>query len=59
MANEEQIAILKKHGAEAWNAWRTQHPDVRPDLSRADLFRTILIEAHLEKANLIEATDRP
>ena len=36
MANEEHLAILKK-GVAAWNEWRKQHPDIRPDLGGADL----------------------
>ena len=31
MANEEHVALLKQ-GAEAWNAWRHENPDIRPDL---------------------------
>lgn len=32
MANPEHLAILKQ-GIKAWNEWRTQTPDVKPDLS--------------------------
>ena len=32
MANEEHLKILKR-GVEEWNAWREEHPDIRPDLS--------------------------
>jgi hypothetical protein len=35
MANDEHIALLKK--LEAWNAWRDDKPNVRPNLSEADL----------------------
>jgi hypothetical protein len=49
MANDEHVAILKK-GVDAWNAWRDENPDIRPDLSGADLH-----EANLRMANLIEA----
>jgi hypothetical protein len=31
MANEEHLAILRK-GVEAWNAWRKENPDIRPEL---------------------------
>jgi len=34
MANDEHIAKLKE-GVVAWNAWRDQNPDIRPDLSGA------------------------
>jgi hypothetical protein len=34
MANDEHVAMLKK-GVDAWNAWREENPDIRPDLSEA------------------------
>ena len=34
MANEEHVAILKK-GVAAWNEWRRENPDIRPNLSEA------------------------
>ena len=34
MANEEQLRRLKEQGVEAWNAWRDQNEDIRPDVSR-------------------------
>jgi hypothetical protein len=52
MPNNKHVAILKK-GAEIWNAWRDENPNIRPDLSHlngADLRR-----ADLRKANLIGA----
>jgi uncharacterized protein YjbI with pentapeptide repeats len=36
MANDEHVAMLKK-GVDAWNAWRNQNPDIRPDLAGASL----------------------
>lgn len=36
MANSSHVAILRT-GTDAWNMWRSQHPEVRPDLSGADL----------------------
>jgi uncharacterized protein YjbI with pentapeptide repeats len=35
MANQEHLDILKQ-GVEAWNKWREEHPDIRPDLSEAN-----------------------
>jgi len=32
MANEEHVKILKQ-GVEAWNRWREEQPEIRPDLS--------------------------
>jgi len=46
MANEEHVARLKQ-GVDAWNAWRRETPDARPDLRGA-----ILRGAHLMLANL-------
>ncbi len=54
MANKEHLAILKK-GVAAWNVWREQHLDIRPDLSRPDLSAANLGEANLSAANLIGA----
>jgi hypothetical protein len=36
MANDEHVAMLRK-GVAAWNAWRHENPDVRPDLSEANV----------------------
>jgi hypothetical protein len=36
MANDEHVALLKK-GVKAWNAWRDENPDIRRDLSEANL----------------------
>src|ERR1035437_6021172 len=46
MANPEHLKILKQ-GVEQWNKWRAEHPEMRPDLSEADL-----VEADLSGANL-------
>jgi uncharacterized protein YjbI with pentapeptide repeats len=49
MANDKHVALLKQ-GVAAWNAWRDENPDIRPDLSGADLRA-----AYLRRANLIGA----
>jgi hypothetical protein len=54
MANEEHLEILKQ-GVEVWNRWREENPDVRPDLSLADLRWADLSEADLRRAILSEA----
>lgn len=55
MANEEHVAILKQ-GVEAWNRWRTEHPDITPDLRQAATFRTDdLADPELANANLSNA----
>lgn len=51
MANPEHLKILKQ-GVEAWNQWREDSPDVRPDLSGALLNRADLHRAYLSQANL-------
>ena len=37
MANQEQLRTLKKEDVEVWNLWREDNPDVKIDLSDADL----------------------
>jgi uncharacterized protein YjbI with pentapeptide repeats len=54
MANEEHIRILEE-GVEAWNKWRQENPDIRPDLRGAFLFEAHLIGADLSRAYLSRA----
>jgi hypothetical protein len=54
MANPEHLQILKQ-GVEAWNQWRDQHRDIRPDLARADLRGLDLSQADLTGADLTRA----
>ncbi|WP_134496582.1 pentapeptide repeat-containing protein [Microvirga pakistanensis] len=54
MANEEHIAKLK-HGVDAWNAWRADNPDFRPNFGGADLRGVDLRWADLRWASLVEA----
>src|SRR5215510_11219760 len=54
MANDEHVALLKQ-GVDAWNAWRRYNPDIRPDLSEANLSGADLRRAHLYGANLTRA----
>src|SRR6266566_1404188 len=66
MANQEHLDILKQRfdfedGGERWDKWRKHHPDIRPDLSNAQLMDvnlsfTNLEETNLEGANLRGAT---
>ena len=51
MANEKHLRILRQ-GVEAWNRWREDNPDIRPDLSEADLYGAELRGAELFRANL-------
>ena len=56
MANDEHVAMLKK-GVAAWNAWRRENRDIRPNLSganlsEADLQSAILLDTDLTGADL-------
>ena len=51
MANDEHVALLKQ-GVAAWNAWRDENPDIRPDLSGANLSEADLSGANLSGADL-------
>jgi uncharacterized protein YjbI with pentapeptide repeats len=55
MANEDHIARLRKNGVDAWNVWRDETPNIRPDLSGANLSRANLSRANLSVANLHRA----
>ncbi len=54
MANPEHLDVLKQ-GVEQWNRWRKEHPEVRPDLRRADIFQAHLSDANLSKADFAGA----
>ena len=54
MANEEHLRLLRQ-GVEAWNKWREENPDVRPELDGADLSNTFAPSANLSGANLMGA----
>ncbi|TNJ38992.1 pentapeptide repeat-containing protein [Chlorobaculum thiosulfatiphilum] len=51
MANEEQLIILKQ-GTVSWNKWRNTNPDVKIDISGADLRGTDLSGIDLTDAYL-------
>jgi uncharacterized protein YjbI with pentapeptide repeats len=51
MANPEHLEIFK-HGVKEWNEWRIDNPDVRPDLSEADLTGVGLTRADLVAVDL-------
>jgi hypothetical protein len=53
MDNQQQVALLKQ-GRERWNAWRMQHPEIRPNLINADFREINLAGANLYKADLRE-----
>jgi uncharacterized protein YjbI with pentapeptide repeats len=53
MANQDHLARLHSEtGVAAWNNWRSQHPEQRPDLSSCDLIDADLAGIDLSSANL-------
>jgi hypothetical protein len=54
MANNEHVRIIKE-GIPVWNKWRREHPDIVPNLNRANLYRANLDGANLYGANLYGA----
>jgi hypothetical protein len=54
MKNQEQLEILKQ-GAEVWNRWRAEHPDIAITLAGADLYEADLNGVNLNGANLSRA----
>jgi len=54
MANQKHLDILKQ-GVETWNQWQQEHPEIRPDLSFANLSRANLLGADLRLADLVRA----
>jgi len=51
MADEGQLGKLKRSVA-GWNRWREENPDIKIDLSRADLKESFLAGANLSGADL-------
>jgi hypothetical protein len=54
MANQEHLDILKK-GVDSWNLWREEHPEIKPDLTGANLRRINLSKANLTGVDLRNA----
>jgi hypothetical protein len=51
MANQEHMAMLRR-GAETWNQWRKDNPDIEIDLMGANLSKANLNKANLSRAHL-------
>ena len=51
MANPKHLERLKQ-GVEAWNRWRKDNPEEKPNLSGANLSKADLNEADLSRSNL-------
>jgi hypothetical protein len=54
MANREHLTILRQ-GAEAWNKWRLENPEISPYLVEANLIRDDLSHFNLNEASLSNA----
>jgi hypothetical protein len=54
MANSEHVKIIKE-GVPIWNKWRREHPDIVPNLNRANLDGARLNGADLDGASLYGA----
>src|SRR5271155_1793505 len=54
MANAKHLMILKK-GVEAWNKWRVNRRQVKPNLCNTDLSGADFFWANLSDADLSEA----
>jgi hypothetical protein len=57
MANPEHLAILKQ-GAEVWNRWREENPEIKPSLVGEDLVGMNLGEINFHKVSLGRANLR-
>jgi uncharacterized protein YjbI with pentapeptide repeats len=53
MANLHHLNLLKQH-IQMWNQWRKEHPNVIPELSRADLSGANLSGADLSRVVLVQ-----
>ncbi len=54
MANQEHPKILEQ-GVDAWNKWRVENPNIKPNLSSAEFCEVDLCEANLVGAILCES----
>ena len=54
MANDKHVALLKQ-GVDAWNAWRSKNPKIRPNLTGVNLAKAHFPNADLSRANLYQA----
>src|SRR6266699_2979040 len=48
MADQERLDMLKQ-GVESWNTWRSENPNLQPDLSKADLRATDISTTKFEE----------
>jgi uncharacterized protein YjbI with pentapeptide repeats len=57
MANPEHVAVFEQ-GIKAWNKWRKGHPEIEPDLRKAELSEAQCIGANFHRTNLSGANLR-
>lgn len=53
MAIPEHVELARR-GSPVWTAWRSEHPEARPDLSGADLSNCVLSNCDLAGADLVQ-----
>jgi hypothetical protein len=51
MANPQHVEVVRQ-GAESWNRWRKDNPNIVPDLSRASITKADIGDATLYRADL-------
>jgi hypothetical protein len=51
MSNRRHVTILEK-GVEFWNGWRSEHPEITPDLSDSNIKIRELAGVNFERVNL-------
>jgi uncharacterized protein YjbI with pentapeptide repeats len=51
MANHKHVEIITR-GVVAWNQWREQDPDIKPNLGGINLFQAKLVNANLHQTDL-------
>jgi len=52
MANQQHNDLLKQGGVRIWNTWRKKHPEIQPDLRKADFHGVKLNGVNFHRANL-------
>lgn len=51
MANHKHVEVLS-YGVAAWNRWRSEDPEIKPNLSGVNLFKAKLANINLRQADL-------
>lgn len=56
MADPNHFEELRRGGVAGWNAWRTAHPEIMPDLSAASMSGVDLRGINLSQTSLLQAS---